>query len=115
VDKDGFLKKLIKLYEKYLSKRTPLLRYIAGSLSSITAAIFTYPFDTAKARLSVSSKDEYRNLKDVFIKDYNNHGLRVFYRGLYPSLLGIIPYAGSSFFAFETCKIVYTGVYFCGP
>jgi len=93
VDKDG--------------KRTPVLRYISGSLSSITAALFTYPLDTAKARLSVYTKEEYRNLRDVFSKEYNKHGLKVFYRGIFPSLLGIIPYAGSSFFTFETCKLIY--------
>ncbi|KAI6183133.1 Mitochondrial coenzyme A transporter SLC25A42 [Aphelenchoides bicaudatus] len=93
VDKDG--------------ARTPGRRYIAGSLAAITATTFTYPLDTAKARLSVSSKEEYRNLRAVFISEYKKTGLRSFYRGIRPTLLGVIPYAGSSFFTFETLKLAY--------
>lgn len=88
---------------------TPVRRYFAGSLAAITATSVTYPLDTAKARLSVSSKEEYKNLRAVFISEYNKTGLRTFYRGIYPTLLGVIPYAGSSFFTYETLKLIYHG------
>lgn len=93
VDRDGVL--------------TPVKRYLCGSLAALTATTFTYPLDTAKARLSVSSKEEYKNLRAVFVSEYNKTGLRTFYRGLFPTLLGVIPYAGSSFFTYETLKLIY--------
>jgi solute carrier family 25 protein 42 len=96
VDKDG--------------QRTPVKRYIAGSMAALTATIITYPLDTAKALLSVSSKVEYPNLSSVFVKTYKEAGLKTFYRGIYPTVLGVIPYAGTSFFTFETLKLLYKGL-----
>ncbi|TKR92884.1 hypothetical protein L596_007451 [Steinernema carpocapsae] len=93
VDKDG--------------QRTPVRRYIAGSCAAVTATIFTYPLDTAKARLSVSTKQEYQNLRAVFIQNYREYGLSTFYRGILPTLIGVVPYAGSSFFTYESLKLLY--------
>ncbi|KAI6198115.1 Mitochondrial coenzyme A transporter SLC25A42 [Aphelenchoides besseyi] len=87
--------------------RTPLRRYISGSLAALTATSLTYPLDTAKARLSVSSKEEYKNLRAVFVREYQQHGIRTFYRGIFPTLIGVVPYAGSSFFTYETLKLIY--------
>ena len=33
----------------------------------------------------------------------------MFYRGYTPSLLGVIPYAGSGYFVYETCKLYHRG------
>ncbi|KAK0425930.1 hypothetical protein QR680_009462 [Steinernema hermaphroditum] len=93
VDKDG--------------AHTPVRRYMAGSLAAVTATTLTYPLDTAKARLSVSTKQEYKNLRAVFIQNYREYGLSTFYRGMWPTLMGVVPYAGSSFFTYETLKIIY--------
>lgn len=90
-------------------QKTPLKRYVAGSLAAVTATTITYPLDTAKARLSVSTKSEYKNMREVFIKEYRKYGFFTFYRGINPTILGVIPYAGSSFFTFESLKIVYKG------
>uniref|UniRef100_A0A915ED91 Mitochondrial carrier protein n=1 Tax=Ditylenchus dipsaci TaxID=166011 RepID=A0A915ED91_9BILA len=90
--------------------RTPFRRFICGSMAATTATCFTYPLDTAKARLSVSSKEDYKNLREVFVKEYNKYGVKgfkTFYRGIKPTIVGVIPYAGSSFFTYETCKLIY--------
>uniref|UniRef100_A0A1I7UXZ4 Mitochondrial coenzyme A transporter SLC25A42 n=1 Tax=Caenorhabditis tropicalis TaxID=1561998 RepID=A0A1I7UXZ4_9PELO len=98
-------KKLLKVDENGI--RTPVKRLITGSLAASTATMVTYPLDTAKARLSVSSKLQYSSLTQVFVKTYREGGIRLLYRGIYPTILGVIPYAGSSFFTFQTLKIMY--------
>jgi len=89
-------------------KATPFRRYLCGSLAGVTATSVTYPLDTAKAMLSVSSKEEYKNLRQVFLVEFHRSGIRTFYRGFLSSLLGVIPYAGTSFFTFGTLKLLYT-------
>ncbi|CAK5075790.1 unnamed protein product [Meloidogyne enterolobii] len=96
-----------KLLNVDIEGSTPYRRFLAGTLAGVTAVIFTYPLDTAKARLSVSTKQEYENLRAVFIKECKTHGFLTFYRGLYPTLLGVVPYAGLSFFTYETLKLIY--------
>uniref|UniRef100_A0A914N785 Mitochondrial carrier protein n=2 Tax=Meloidogyne incognita group TaxID=654580 RepID=A0A914N785_MELIC len=96
-----------KLLKVDIEGSTPYRRFLAGTLAGVTAVIFTYPLDTAKARLSVSTKQEYENLRAVFIKECKTHGFLTFYRGLYPTLLGVVPYAGLSFFTYETLKLIY--------
>ncbi|KAJ1350565.1 hypothetical protein KIN20_006379 [Parelaphostrongylus tenuis] len=63
--------------------------------------------DTAKARLSISTKKEYATLLSVFIKTTREDGLLALYRGVWPTLLGVVPYAGASFFTYETLKLKY--------
>ena len=49
----------------------------------------------------------YRSLRDIFVRIYKDEGWRTFYRGYVPTLVGIVPYAGISFFTYETCKKTY--------
>ena len=84
-------------------------RFIAGSLAGSTGQMMTYPLDRARAVMAVTnSKDQmgkrYTNLVSVFVHIYREEGLLAFYRGLTPTLLGVIPYAGTSFFTYETLK-----------
>ena len=49
----------------------------------------------------------YANLRNAFAKIYHEEGFRTFYRGISPTILGIMPYAGISFFTYETLKSSY--------
>jgi len=60
--------------------------------------------DRARAVMAVSPSSQYKNLYSVFCKIYHEEGLLALYRGLTPTLLGVIPYAGTSFFTYETLK-----------
>lgn len=51
----------------------------------------------------------YSGLGQVFIKIYRTEGLRTLYRGYSPTVLGVIPYAGTSFFTYETLKKLHYG------
>ena len=51
----------------------------------------------------------YSSLVAVFLKMYRCEGVRSLYRGFTPTVVGVIPYAGTSFFTYETLKKVYTG------
>ena len=53
----------------------------------------------------------YKGLVNIFVKIYTEEGLHAFYRGFVPTLIGIIPYAGTSFFVYETCKNLYSSFY----
>lgn len=89
----------------------PVRRFIAGSLAGITAAFFTYPLDMIRARLAITSRDRYAGLLNTITSIYREEGLSVYYRGLLPTLMGIVPYAGISFFTYESLKKLYGDVF----
>ncbi|CAG9826161.1 unnamed protein product [Diabrotica balteata] len=86
---------------------TPVRLFLAGSLAGATSQSITYPLDLARARMAVTSRMEYSTLRQVFFKIYYIEGLKNFYRGYIPTILGVIPYAGVSFFTYDTLKRLY--------
>ncbi|XP_042228953.1 mitochondrial coenzyme A transporter SLC25A42-like isoform X2 [Homarus americanus] len=82
----------------------PMLRFLAGSMAGVTSQFLTYPLDMARARMAVTHKDTYSSLLQVFVKIWKNEGPLTLYRGLTPTMLGVIPYAGTSFGIYETLK-----------
>jgi len=96
-------KKLLKVEEP----GTPAIyRFIAGSLAGSTGQMLTYPLDRARAVMAVTNSNgkQYKNLFVVFASIVKEEGILKLYRGLSPTLLGVIPYAGTSFFTYETLK-----------
>lgn len=87
--------------------RSPGKQILAGSLAGVTSQSVTYPLDFARARMAVTHKNDYATLRHVFFKIYKTEGLLTFYRGILPTILGVIPYAGVSFFTYETLKRLY--------
>ncbi|CAJ1786768.1 unnamed protein product [Sphenostylis stenocarpa] len=81
-------------------------RLLAGGIAGAIAQTAIYPMDLVKTRLQTYSCESRRIpslgtlSKDIWLQE----GPRAFYRGLIPSLLGIIPYAGIDLAAYETLK-----------
>lgn len=52
-------------------------------------------------------KDTYDNMAHAFVKILRDEGPSELYRGLTPSLIGVVPYAACNFYAYETLKRLY--------
>ncbi|KAI8336639.1 mitochondrial carrier domain-containing protein [Chlamydoabsidia padenii] len=107
-------------YEQYRAmlmptkaQETPRRQFIAGSLAGVTSVLFTYPLDLVRVRLAYDVKQpgtERPSLASTLRQIYNEPaaskrlgGLHVvnYYRGFLPTVAGIIPYAGVSFWTYH--------------
>uniref|UniRef100_A0A673AVV1 Solute carrier family 25 member 16 n=2 Tax=Sphaeramia orbicularis TaxID=375764 RepID=A0A673AVV1_9TELE len=96
-----------ELLRKNLGISGHIHRLMAGSMAGMTAVICTYPLDMVRARLAFQVKGEHRytGIANAFQTIYlKEGGMLGFYRGLTPTLIGMAPYAGLSFFTFGTLK-----------
>ncbi|KAJ9523579.1 hypothetical protein QJQ45_007255 [Haematococcus lacustris] len=82
----------------------PLERMVAGGLAGAVAQFLLYPLDTIRTRLAVSSRGTYTGIMHVAARIRADEGLAAFYRGLTPSMIGILPYAGVDIALFEILK-----------
>ena len=88
-----------------LQERPVLLRFVSGAISGSVAVIVTYPLETLRARLAADLSSQYdRGYIQATRKIVQVDGLKSLYSGLRPTLVGIIPYAGTSFAVYETLK-----------
>ncbi|KVH93815.1 Mitochondrial carrier domain-containing protein [Cynara cardunculus var. scolymus] len=69
---------------------------IAGAVAGISSTICTYPLEGV-----------YKNLVDAFLKIVKEEGPAELYRGLTPSLIGVVPYAATNYFAYDTLRKTY--------
>ncbi|CAO3610231.1 unnamed protein product [Cunninghamella echinulata] len=95
------------------SHESPKRQFIAGSLAGVTSVFFTYPLDLVRVRLAYDVKDpgvKRPGLISTLQQIYNEPaarkrlgGLHIlnYYRGFLPTLAGIIPYAGVSFWTYH--------------
>ncbi|XP_042062148.1 mitochondrial carrier protein CoAc1-like [Salvia splendens] len=98
----------------------PVVDLLAGSAAGGTAVLCTYPLDLARTKLAYQVVDTRGDLKhgtrqfhsnpgytgigNVFKKVYTEGGVRGLYRGIGPTLIGILPYAGLKFYVYEELK-----------
>ncbi|MBA0835792.1 hypothetical protein Goarm_008051, partial [Gossypium armourianum] len=99
----------------------PIIDLLAGSASGGTAVICTYPLDLARTKLAYQVTDTrtnfrsgirslypqpaYNGIRDVLTSVYREGGIRGLYRGVGPTLAGILPYAGLKFYIYEVLKL----------
>ena len=75
----------------------------------MTATTLTYPLDMIRARMAITKSEGNKrlsllNISRIIVKE---EGLFTLYRGLLPTVFGVLPYAGCSFFTYETLKDKY--------
>lgn len=85
---------------------------MAGSAAGITAVALTYPLDLVRARLAMqeNAKNQaqlpyrYRGVFDALVSIPRQEGFRALYRGMSAAVVGVVPYAGIKFSAYEALK-----------
>lgn len=77
-------------------------RLAAGACAGMTSTLVTYPLDVLRLRLAVDSTT--RSMGQVAGTMLREEGLKSFYKGLGPSLLGIAPYIALNFCVFDLVK-----------
>ncbi|KAG8638572.1 calcium-dependent mitochondrial ATP-magnesium/phosphate carrier protein 2 isoform X2 [Manihot esculenta] len=82
----------------------PAERLFAGGMAGAVAQTAIYPLDLVKTRLQICEGGNAPKLGTLTKNIWIQEGPRAFYKGLVPSLLGIIPYAGIDLAAYETLK-----------
>ncbi|GAA5815716.1 hypothetical protein MFLAVUS_009230 [Mucor flavus] len=108
-------------YEQYRAllmptraEETSSKQFVAGSLAGVTSVLFTYPLDLVRVRLAYDVKEEGKRrptlsgtVKQIYNEpaalDRKYFGFQVlnFYRGFVPTIAGMIPYAGVSFWTYH--------------
>ncbi|CAN0838693.1 Adenine nucleotide transporter BT1, chloroplastic/mitochondrial [Linum grandiflorum] len=79
---------------------------IAGGLAGVCSTLCTYPLELLKTRLTVQ-RGVYDNLLDALVKIVREEGPGELYRGLTPSLIGVVPYAAANYWAYDTLRKAY--------
>ncbi|KAI3624061.1 LEU5 [Malassezia furfur] len=102
--------------------------FLAGSMSGVLSVFLTYPLELIRVRLAFDTRTypHHKNLRNVIDTIYHEGATTVaadgriaespaslllnripllkFYRGFSATVLGMIPYAGTSFLVFGRCK-----------
>uniref|UniRef100_A0A667X450 Calcium-binding mitochondrial carrier protein SCaMC-1-like n=1 Tax=Myripristis murdjan TaxID=586833 RepID=A0A667X450_9TELE len=86
-------------------------RFMAGSLAGATAQTAIYPMEVLKTRLTLRKTGQYSGMFDCAKKILKKEGVRAFYKGYIPNLLGIIPYAGIDLAVYESLKTTWLSYY----
>ncbi|XP_057416989.1 adenine nucleotide transporter BT1, chloroplastic/mitochondrial-like [Lotus japonicus] len=76
---------------------------IAGAVAGVSSTLCTYPLELLKTRLTVQ-RGVYKNFLDAFMRIVREEGPAELYRGLTPSLIGVIPYAATNYLAYDTLR-----------
>eukprot|EP00588_Corethron_pennatum_P012291 CAMPEP_0194268696 /NCGR_PEP_ID=MMETSP0169-20130528/2961_1 /TAXON_ID=218684 /ORGANISM="Corethron pennatum, Strain L29A3" /LENGTH=350 /DNA_ID=CAMNT_0039010017 /DNA_START=231 /DNA_END=1283 /DNA_ORIENTATION=+ len=80
---------------------------VAGSSAGVVSVLLTYPLDLTRAQLAVLKKNKTgpnQGFVQVIGSTYKERGVPGLYRGISPTLLGILPYAGVAFTINEQLK-----------
>jgi len=83
-----------------------LQKFLAGAVAGAVSQTLVFPLDCMKVRMAVSPTK--MNIFQALQNTYASGGIRAFYRGLVPNIIGVVPYAGIDLAVYETLKKFYT-------
>lgn len=83
---------------------------VAGAFAGFSSTLCTYPLELIKTRLTIQ-RGVYDNFLHAFVKIIREEGPTELYRGLTPSLIGVVPYAATNYFAYDTLKKAYKKIF----
>ncbi|KAK9371783.1 mitochondrial carrier domain-containing protein [Lipomyces chichibuensis] len=106
-------------------QETNVRRVLSGSLAGVSSVFFTYPLELIRVRLAYETrKDQRASFVRICTQILNEgrpapsstsggrrirnlRGLHNFYRGFSPTVLGMLPYAGVSFWTHDTIHDIF--------
>ncbi|CDF40370.1 unnamed protein product [Chondrus crispus] len=81
-------------------------RFMAGGFAGMTAASICYPLDVAKTLLT-AHPERFSGVMQTMVQVARTEGGRGLYKGLSPTLVAMMPYAGLDFAIYEQLKLFY--------
>eukprot|EP00884_Botryococcus_braunii_P013784 jgi/Botrbrau1/22406/Bobra.0091s0011.1 len=92
----------------------PVIDLMAGSAAGATAVILTYPLDLVRTRLAFHMESvrggPRQTIRGVMLATVRKEGLPGLYRGVGPTIAGVLPYAGLKFYVYQSMKRAYNRV-----
>ena len=84
----------------------PETALVAGALAGVTATLITYPIDVIRSRTAahIGHHPRYASLWSALRRTVREEGGRSLFVGLRPTLLGIAPYSGITFWLYRSGK-----------
>jgi len=73
---------------------------LSGGISGFTSLTATYPTEFVKTKMQMGNNKSFLKL---FGEEIKNGGLKVMYRGYFPTLLSIVPRAAINYTVYEFC------------
>jgi len=88
---------------------SPLESLFAGMAAGVVSVVATYPLDLTRAQLAVLKMKKGRSQTNmgfggVLHRNYLDRGVTGLFRGITPTLMGILPYSGLAFSFNEQAK-----------
>jgi hypothetical protein len=86
---------------------TPVESFYAGMIAGAVSVTLTYPLDLVRSQLSVlRHKTDGKNIGfvEIMAENYHSRGFVGLFRGVTPTLFGILPYSGIAFLLNEQGK-----------
>ncbi|KAH8922994.1 mitochondrial carrier [Atractiella rhizophila] len=86
-------------------------RFVSGGIGGIISQLMIYPIETLKTRVMSSTGGDFAGNKLIIETGremWRNGGMRAYFKGLIPGLVGVFPYSAIDMSVFEGLKVIYT-------
>ncbi|KXG46509.1 Mitochondrial carrier protein [Penicillium griseofulvum] len=90
-------------------QEAPWRRFLCGSMAGATSTLLTYPLELIRTRLAFETVQKNPSSwvgisKKIYFEGVGNGSFFNLYRGITPTMLGILPYAGTSFLTHDVLR-----------